>query len=156
MDLNGKTFCTKKAGLAAGTTTTFTTANAIDYCIDGEAYTYPAQTNTATPTTDSNTGLAFVGVPINKGSLFVFGVSEGGTLKVVQGTVEDLDAGANFMKAPEYPPLPSDFCPFGELIIKVASNGSTWTFGSSNQASVTGVTYIRNDLMMLKSRPHVS
>jgi hypothetical protein len=151
-----RTFCTKVAGLAAGTTTTFTTANAIDYCIDGEGYTLAAQTNAATPTTDVNTGAAFVGVAANKGSIFVFGANAAGSVKVAQGTIEDLDSGGNFVRAPEYPPLPADFCPFGELIVQVGSSGSTWTFGSSNQSGATGVTYTRNNLMMLKSRPHLS
>lgn len=155
MKLQENKFCTTKAGLAAGTTTTFTTANAVLYCLDGEALSYAAQTNTATPTLDANTGVAFVGVPINKGCIFIFGV-QAGAIAVVQGTLADLDSAGNFILAPEYPAIPETFVPFGELIIKVASNGSTWTFGASNQASVTGVTYTRKDLMVLKSRLHTS
>lgn len=155
MKLSENKFCTTKAGLAAGTTNTFTTANAVLYCLDGEALSYAAQTNTAHPATDAITGLAFVGVPINKGCIFIYGIVSG-AIAVVQGALADLDSAGNFLLAPEYPAIPETFVPFGELIIKVAANGSTWTLGSSNQASVTGVTYTRKDLMVLKSRLHTS
>ena len=155
MKLSDNNFCTTKAGLAAGTTTTFTTANAVIYSLDGEALSYAAQTNLATPTLDANTGVAFVGVPINKGCIFIFGILNA-AISVVQGALADLDSAGNFILAPEYPAIPVNFVPFGELLIKVASNGSTWTFGTSNQASVTGVTYTRKDLLVLKSRLHSS
>ena len=155
MKLSENKFCTTKAGLAAGNTNTFTTANAVLYCLDGEALSYAAQTNTAHPATDAITGLAFVGVPINKGCIFIYGIVSG-AIAVVQGALADLDSAGNFLLAPEYPAIPETFVPFGELIIKVAANGSTWTLGSSNQAGVTGVTYTRKDLMVLKSRLHTS
>jgi len=148
-------FCTTKAGFAAGTGTSFTTANAVIYSLDGEALSYAAQSNTANPTLDAITGVAFVGVPINKGCIFIYGIVAG-AISVVQGPLADLDASGAFLLAPEYPAIPETFVPFGELIIKVAANGSTWTLGSSNSASVTGVTYTRKDLLVLKSRPHIS
>lgn len=155
MKLSENNFCTTKAGLAAGSTTTYTTANAVIYSLDGEALSFAAQSSQTTPTLDTNTGVAFVGVPINKGCIFIFGILAT-VIAVVQGPLADLDSAGNFILAPGYPAIPDGFVPFGELIIKVASTGSTWTFGASNQASVTGVTYIRKDLLVLKSRPHSS
>jgi len=155
MKLSENKFVTTKAGLTNGTGTSFTTANAVLYSLDGEALSYAAQSNTAQPSTDANTAAAFVGVPINKGCIFIYGV-QAAAIAVVQGPLADLDAGGNFILAPEYPAIPETFVPFAELIIKVASNGSTWTLGSSNSTGVTGVTYTRKDLMVLKSRLHTS
>ena len=63
-----------KAGLTAGTTTTYsTTANPVLYCIRGKAYTKATVTNGATPTTDANSGLAFKAQAIGTGSVYVFG-----------------------------------------------------------------------------------
>lgn len=160
LDMNGGTFCTSKAALAAGTTTTFSTTGATLYCIKGKAFSTAAATNAATPTLDGNTGVAFKGVDINKGSVFVHAYNGNGTaanaIKVYQGTIVDLDSAGNFLSAPELPMLPDDVCPFAYELIQVASNGSTWTFGASNQASVTGVTYTRQDIMVLPSRPQLS
>lgn len=155
MKLSENKFCVTKAGFAAGTTTTFTTTAAITYSLDGEALVFPVQTNTAQPAADAITGLPFVGVPINKGCIFFYGVSLG-VPAVVQGPLADLDSAGNFILAPEYPAVPETFVPFAELTIKVASNGSTWTLGSSNSAGVTGVTYLRKDLLVLKSRLHTT
>lgn len=155
MKLSENNFCTTKAGLAAGTATAYTTANAVIYSLDGEALSFAAQASQATPTLDSNTGVAFVGVPINKGCIFIFGILAG-AIAVVQGTLADLDSAGNFILAPEYPAIPVNFVPFGELILKVASTGSTWTFGANNQSGVTGVTYTRKDLLVLKARLHSS
>lgn len=155
MKLSENKFCTTKAGLAAGTGTSYTAASAILYSLDGEALTLTPGANQAHPATDANTAAAFVGVPINKGCIFIYGV-QAAAVAVVQGPLADLDSAGNFILAPEYPAIPETFVPFGELIIKVAANGSTWTLGSSNSASVTGVTYTRKDLMVLKSRLHTS
>lgn len=143
----GATMPLNAAVWAAGTTTTVSTTNAIDFMIAGRIYTHAALTNAATPTTDGNTGSAFTGVAVNQGSVFIQGFNAAGTLTVLQGSVEALDAAGNFITAPKIPALPADFCPCSTLIVKVGSTGSTWTYGSSNQASVTGVTYTRFDGM---------
>lgn len=155
MKLSENKFVTTKANFAAGTGTSYTAASAILYSLDGEALTLTPGSNQAQPSTDANTAAAFVGVPINKGCIFIYGI-QAAAVAVVQGPLADLDVGGNFILAPEYPAIPETFVPFAELIIKVAANGSTWTLGSSNSASVSGVTYTRKDLMVLKSRPHTS
>lgn len=154
------TFCVSKAALAAGTTTTFSTTGATLYCIKGKAYSTAAGTNAATPTTDGNTGVAFRGVTVNKGSVFVYAYDGSATaanaIKVYQGTIVDLDAAGNFISPPEFPMLPDNVCPFAYELVLVASNGSTWTFGTSNQSSVTGVSFVRQDIMVMPDRPQVS
>lgn len=143
----GVTMALNAAVWAAGTTTTVSTTNAQDFAIGGKIYTHAALSNQATPTTDGVTGSAFVGVAANKGSVFIQGFNAAGTLVVCQGSVVDLDSAGDFITAPQIPALPADFCPCSTLIVKVGSTGSTWTYGSSNQAGVTGVTYTRFDGM---------
>jgi hypothetical protein len=151
------TMCHSYAGLTAGTTTTYTTANAIDYSIAGLIYNKAAQTNAATPTTDATTGAAFVGVTANQGCVFVFAYDASGNLKVTQGAVTALDTSGNFIAAPQFPSPADGTCPFGYLVFKGGSTLSgTWTFGSSNLSSVTGATYSFKNLSTLPGRPVVS
>lgn len=151
------TLCLSYAGLSAGTTTTYTTANAVNYAIGGITYTKTAATNAATPTTDATTGNAFVGVTANQGSVYVFGYDKSGNLKVSQGQVQALDVSGNFIASPQFPAIPDTVCPFGYLVFKGASNLSgSWTFGSSNLSGVTGATYSFANLCTLPGRPVVA
>lgn len=146
-----------KATLAAGTTTTYSTTGTKDYLIEGKAYSKAAVTNGATPTTDANTALAFVGLTANQGSVFVFGYDASGTIKVAQGTVQALDSAGLFIVAPQFPVIPETICPFGYLVFKGGSTLSgTWTFGTSNLSSVTGATYTFVDIGTLPDRPQIS
>lgn len=161
-------FCTSKATLAAGTTTTFTTTGATLYCIKGKAYTTSAASNSATPTTDGNTGAAFVAVGPRKGSVFVFAYDGSSTtaataIKVYQGSIEDLTGeadGANakfVMRAPSFPAIPDTVTPFGYCITKVGASGTSWTFGSSNLAGPpSNVLHTFQDLMTMPGRPQVA
>lgn len=151
------TLCTTKAGLAAGTTTTLTTANTQLFAIKGKAYSKAAVSNEATPTTDAITAAAFVAVAVGYGCAFVICRDSGGNLKVAQGAQQALDASGNFVNAPQFPLIPDTLCPIGYLITKVGSTGSAWTFGSSNLAGPpTGVTHTLVDVMTLPERPQVS
>lgn len=158
MTNRGATMCTVKATLAAGTTTTYSTTGATLYCIGGKAYSRAAATNVATPTTDANTGEAFIPVRPNEGCVFVFGYNAAGTLRVTQSNITALDAGGQFTEVPEFAPVPEDFCPFAYMIIKAGSTASAggWVFGVNNQSGVTGITYTRVDVMALPQRPQVS
>jgi hypothetical protein len=139
--LSAKTYLITRPVLAAGTTTTLSTSNAITGYVNGVSYNASAWNNTATPTTDLNTGATFVGVPANYGSVFVVGINSSGTMKACQGQVAALDAAGNFITAPQPPALPDGFLPCGTVVIKCGSTASTWTFGSSNMSGATGVTY---------------
>lgn len=156
------TMCTMKAALAAGTTTTYSTTGTTLFCIKGKAYSKAAVTNGATPTTDIATGAAFVPVPIGGGSVFVFGYDSGGTIRVAQGSIVTLDATGAFSVLPQFPTIPDTVCPFGYQLIKAAPATATtpavatWTFGTNDNSSVTGVTYTMVDVMTLPARPQAS
>ncbi len=151
------TMAANKAGLAAGTTTTLTSANQVDYSIKGKAYRKAAATNEATPTTDANSGSTFTAVGVSKGSVFTICRDSSGNLKVVQGTIVDLDSSGAFIQAPQFGPVPDTLCPYGYIVVKVGSTGSAWTFGASNLAGPpTGVTFAFVDCFTLPDRPQVS
>lgn len=134
-----------KAGMSAGTTTTLTTANAQEISIVGKSYKKAATSNEATPTTDAITGAAFIGVAANQGSVFTILRDSGGNLKVAQGQVVALNSLGQFVQAPWFAPSSNDLAPIGYILVKVASGGATWTFGSSNLAGPpanTTITYV--------------
>jgi len=142
---------------AAGTTTTITTTTAATYCIQGEMYKQGAAwTNQAHPTTDANTGAAFTNIPANYGGVFVYGVNAAGTLLCAQGKTVPLVDGA-FAQASDFPSLPDTMCPLFYMTIRCGSTATSgWTAATSNQASVTGVTYARQDVSVLPARPQIS
>lgn len=162
LEQRGFTGTLMKAALAAGTTTTYSTTGTTHYSIDGKAYSKGAVTNGATPTTDVNTGAAFVAVAASKGSVFVFGYNSSNAIKVAQGSVENLTpeadgANASFVVAPKFPSLPADFAPFGYCITKVGASGSSWTFGSSNLAGPpSNVLHTFVDVTTMPRRPQTS
>lgn len=162
LDNRGITGVSNVAGLAAGTTTTYTTANAVQYAIDGKAYSKAAVTNGATPTTDVNTGAAFNALNASKGCVFVFGFNAAGEIKVAQGPIENLTneadgANASFEVYPEFPSLPDDFAAFGYCVTKVGASGSAWTFGASNLAGPpSNVLHTFEDVWQLPARPQIS
>lgn len=154
MNLNGTTFATGKAGLAAGTTTTSTVANATNFCIDGKAYLKAIASNAATPTLDAVTGLAFPSITANQGTVVVYGLDKDGAIKCSQGTIEPLDVQGNFTKQPNFPTTIGTVCPIGYLVLKGgATLVGTFTFGTNNLSGVSGMTYSFVDCMILPSRP---
>lgn len=134
-------------GLTKGTTSTYTTTAATECSIDTKWTTALAiQTNTATPTTDATTGVAFVAQTDDTACAYVFGITAAGAIAVSQGPVVATEAGsgntAGAFKNPGLPPfpeLPDNFCPIGYLFVRQAPGGSNWTFGSSNWTA-TGIT----------------
>lgn len=154
-DIRGVTICTAKAGLAAGTTSTYTTAAATGGSIGGKfATALAAQTNTATPTTQGDSS-AFTALAASEGSVYVFCIVAAGTIAVFQGSVETLDSGNNFEIAPAFPDIDLEtYLPFGYVVIKNDSTGSAWTFGSSSWTA-TGVTDTYTDVTTLPLRPQV-
>lgn len=155
-DIRGATICTSKAGLTAGTTTTYTTAAAVNGSIGGEFVTaLAAQTNTATPTSDGN-GDDFTALAASQVSVFVYCLNAAGALKVFQGSVEDLDAGNAVVTAPDFPYIDlSTYMPFGYVVVLNSSAGSAWTFGASNWTA-TGVTDTYTDVTTLPLRPQIA
>ncbi len=168
LSLGAVTLCMSKATLAAGTTTTFNTTGATLYSIRGKVYTTSAAANSATPTTDGNTGAAFVPVTASKGSVFVFAYDGSSTtaataIKVYQGTVEPMTTDASGANAkfigpgPTFPAVPTGVCPFGYVVTKVGASGTAWTFGSSNLAGPpSNVLHTFQDINSLPDRPQVA
>lgn len=171
-----------KLVLAAGTTTTISTTNGGTVAIKGKLYftnggstSGSAFTNKATPTTDYATGAAFLPIPIPNtapnlalgyGSVYTIGIDHGtSTLRVIQGTIVPLDVSGNFINAPQFGAFgpqgsgstDNDFVALGYLLVQLgASAVATWTFGTNNLSSVTGVTYTWVDCCTLPDRPQVS
>lgn len=164
LETRGITLATTIAGLAAGTTTTVTIANDVQFSIKGKGYKKTAASNIAAPTTDAVTGSAFLPIAASKGCVFAVGLNAALALKVVQGSIEDLDPAATggstatFLKAPQFPStLPDDFCPIGYIVTKVGASGSAWTFSGSNLAGPpSNVLHTFVDCFQLPSRPQVS
>jgi len=155
-----QSFVTNKAGLAAGTTTTYsTTAAPLQYCIKGKAYTKTAVTNGATPTTDVVDGLAFTPQAIGQASVYVFCFNAAGTIGVAQGGIETQDVTGNLVRPPQFPIIPDGYVPFGYMLVRLAPSTAVtpavaaWQFGVNNNSGVTGVTYAFDDVMMLPDRP---
>lgn len=148
-----------KFTVAAGTTTTLSTTGTQAYTIRSKAYSRTALTNQASPTTDAATGAAFIGVLANFGCVFLIGLNAAGSLQCVQGTIVPLDSSGNFINAPNFGALPLDFCPIAYLVIKAGStaNATTgWIFGTSNNSSVTGITYTFVDVTQVPDRPQIA
>jgi hypothetical protein len=166
------TFALGKVALAAGTTTTISNTGTTVFAIRGKAYSKAAMTNAATPTLDWSTGKAFVPLLVNQGCAFMVGFDHSGNVQVIQGAVVGMDgsavASASFANAPAFSgwtaPMGSvastsnDFCPIGYILIKCGSDfvAGSWTFGSSNLSSVTGVGYTFTDVIGWPDRPQVA
>lgn len=168
------TMCLSKVTLAAGATTTLSNTGTTIYCIKGKAYSKAAMSSTATPTTDYSTGAAFLPIPIPNtapnlalgyGCAYTVGFDKSGNLKVIQGTIVPLDISGNFINAPQFGGLgpagsgstDNDFCPIGYILVQLGATAvATWTFGTNNLSSVTGVTYTFVDICTLPDRPQIS
>jgi hypothetical protein len=134
-----------KSGLTKGTTSTYTTTVTTVGCINGKfVTTLAAQTNTASPTTDAVTGLAFRALTDNQATVLVFGQTAAGAIQLAQGSIEPTQVGVtttagDFINAPQFPTLPDDFMPLGYLLVRTAPSASEWTPGTSSWTA-TGVT----------------
>lgn len=157
------TYTANKAGLTNGTTTTFSfTANPLQYVINGKFYSKATQTNAATPTTDGNTGVAFLPVSAGYGCAYVWAYDASGAVKVYQGPITALTTiaadGANcaFGLAPAFPSVPGNAAPFGYTIVKVGSSGAAHTMGSTSLASGSNISVAHQDVSTLPDRPQVA
>lgn len=167
----GMTLCNLDAALAAGTTTTLTLGVAPYYCINGKAYTQATTTNVQPSTTDLITGATLAGIPAGYGAVIVIGAtsSESTTLRMAQGPLVPLGANTttytpgSFAANPQFPNMPDDFCPFGYVVVKVATDytaGASYVFGSSNttatgakNSAATAHSNTFTSVMALPDRP---
>jgi hypothetical protein len=121
------------AGLVAGTTSTYTTTATTSCVINGKFGTQlTAQTNTASPTTDANTGAVFTALTANQATVLVWGINAAGAIKLCQGTIVPTETGVTttagaFITAPNFPVTPDDFCPIGYQLVRTSPTGSAFT-----------------------------
>ncbi len=158
---NGVTMNHGNCGFALGTTSTYTTTATTQCAIGGKwATALTAQTNTATPTTDANTGAAFVAIQDNEATVLVLGVNAAGAIQMVQGSVEPTAVGVTttagaFINAPQFPALPSDFCPIGYVLVRTAPSASDFTPGTTSWTA-TGVTSLAVGISTMPDRPQTA
>lgn len=150
------------AGLVAGTTSTYTTTAATSCSIDGKfATSLAAQTNTASPTTDAGTGAAFVPLTANQCTVLLWGVNAAGAIKLTQGSIEATETGVTttagaFIRAPQFPSLPDDFCPIGYQLVRTSPTGSAFTAGTTAWAA-SGITCsVIKNISTLPARPQTA
>lgn len=145
LTLRGSTMSHVNAGLVAGTTSTYTTTASTACSFRGKWGTaLTAQTNTASPTTDATTGAAFVALGDNQCTVLVWGVNAAGAIQLSQGSIEDTAVGVTttagaFLKLPQFPALPDDFCPIGYQLVRTAPSAAAFTPGTSSWTA-TGIT----------------
>jgi hypothetical protein len=162
LNLRGMTFNHVNAGLVAGTTSTYTTTATTVASINGKfATALTAQTNTASPTTDAFTGVAFLPLTTNKSTVLVWGINAAGAIKVIQGSIEDTFPGVTttvcaFLNAPDFPDLPDDFVSLGYQLVRTAPSAATWTPGASSWTA-SGVTCsVIQNVATLPNRPQTA
>jgi len=154
----------RSTGAVAGTTNTFTTTVASECAIKGKFATALAVlTNSGTtPTTDANTSAAFATILPNKTAAIVFGVNAAGTLVAAQGPIIDTYAGVTttvgaFRDAPQFPPIPDDFCPIAYTIVRVAPSGTTgFILGTTSWAASSMSCTTFKNVMVLPDRPQIA
>lgn len=174
LDQAGLTQVLTKAALAAdaGSVSTYSTTGTMLCAYRGVDFTKGAVTNGTTPTTDINTGAAFVrlvggGSVANtpgQGTKFVWMVNAGGTVAVAQVLVSPglpqafpLDMQGNFaapLGMPALPPIPAGYVPFAIMTVKAGATASAagWVFGTNNW-NATGITVTVQDINTLTLRP---
>lgn len=158
--LVGLNFCLGKAGLTglSGAATTFTTANAFNFSINGKAFAKAAVAGGATPNVDFITGLPIILSATalqGKGTVVVWCVDAGGVVRAVQGTTENIDASGNFLTAaPQFPAFADNLTVFAYSIHKAAAGAAPFTFGVSVW-NLAGLSHTLADLITLPSRPQV-
>jgi hypothetical protein len=150
------------AAFVAGTTSTYTTTVTTAGIINGEWITpLVAQTATATPTTDANTGVAFNALQPNQCCAIVFGTNKAGAIKMCQGPILATLVGVTttvggFLNAPQFPSLPDDFCPMAYTVVRTAPSAAAWIPGTGSwTASGVSATTFQN-CSTLPARPQIA
>lgn len=149
-------------GMVAGTTSTYTTTATTSAAINGKfCATLSAQTNTATPTTDANTGVVFPSLQPNQTAAIVFGINAAGAIQAVQGPAIGTLIGVTttvggLLNDPQFPDLPNNFVALAYTIVQTAPSAAAWTLGSSSwTASGVSASTFQN-VVQLPARPQAS
>lgn len=153
-ELFGLNICLGNAALGGmtGAAVTFTATNAVAYSVRGKAYSKAAITATAVPTTDGNTGKAFVPQTANTRAVYVFALNAAGAVAVFQSTVEAMTEQGATIRKPNFATIPNTHTAIGYLEVTAGSTAGTWTFGVSNW-NATGITTAVTSVVSLPDRP---
>ncbi len=150
------------AGFVAGTTSTYTTTATTSCVINGKFTTQlTAQTNTASPTLDANTGVAFVALQPTQTCVLLWGINAAGAIQLCQGPIISTLTGVTttvggFLVDPQFPGVPDDFCPTAYTVVRTAPSAAAWTPGTSSwTASGVSASTFKN-ISQLPSRPQSS
>lgn len=161
-NMAGLTMNFVNAAFVAGTTSTYTTTVTTAGIVNGKFITtLGAQTNTASPTTDANTGVAFNALAPNQCCSLVWGTTVAGVIQLVQGPIIGTLTGVTttvggFLNEPQFPTLPDNFCPMAYTIVRTAPSAAAWTPGTSSwTASGVSASTFQN-IGVLPSRPQIS
>lgn len=143
-----------KAGLAAGTTTTYTIATAFAYAIKGQLFTGGAGTNVAHPTLDGATGKAFVALAPDQACIVAYFVNAAGTVSAIQGPIIQNSQLTGGLAAAQFPQASDLLTPFAYALVQASTAlVGTWLVGTNNWAGVTGLTAIFRDVMDYPAQP---
>lgn len=156
LTLAGLTMATNSGLLTAtGAVTTYDTTVAIEYMIGGKFGTALAAVTTgATPPADAN-GVTLATLTADQGCILVWGVNAAGTVQVMQGETQAIDGDSDlFLKEPQFPALPADFCPFAYQVLKTTGAAGVITIGTSNW-DATGFSNAIVNIGVLPDRPQV-
>lgn len=144
-NINGMTVNQVSAAFVLGTTSTYTTTVTTTAVINGLfGTTLGAQTNTASPTTDANTGLAFPALSANQATVLVWGVDAAGAIKLMQGSIVPTETGVTttagaFIVGPQFPAIPDTVCPIAYNLVRTSPTGSAFTAGTTSWTA-SGIT----------------
>lgn len=144
-------------GFVADTSaTTYDIGTAIDFCINGKAYTKATVSNGASPTTDGTTGAAFNAILPDKACVVVVALNSSGTVSFHQGPIVDVDGTADTLKHAAQLPLvdTNTYCPIAYL--KLQTDGTSSAAGllpGTANWDATGLTTTVVNLITLPARP---
>lgn len=156
------------SGFVAGTTNTLTSTVATTTSIRGKfSASLGVLTNSATtPTTDAVTGAAFIPLVSTTAAggqtcVLLFGVNAAGAIKMAQGPIIPTELGVTttpgaFILAPQFPPVPDDFCPVAYTVVRTSPTGNSFTPGTTSWAA-SGITCSTfKNISSLPDRPQIA
>jgi hypothetical protein len=161
-NINGMTVNQASAGFVLGTTSTYTTTAATSTVTNGIFNTaLGVQTNTASPTVDATTGLAFIPLTANQATILVWGVNAAGAIKLAQGSIQPTEIGVtttagNFINAPQFPVTPDDFVPIAYNLVRTSPTGSAFTPGTTAWAAAGITCSVAKNIQTLPARPVIA
>lgn len=159
---NGYTQNLISAAVIAGTTSTYTTTVTSNAVINGKFCTaLTAQTNTASPTTDAVTTVAFVPLTANQATVLVWGLTAAGAIQLAQGSIVATETGVTttagaFINAPQFPVIPDTMVPIAYCLVRTSPTGSAFTAGTTSwtASGITTSTFV--NINTLPARPQTS